>query len=376
MVRYTFAHSDPHDVRSASLELALIIPTFNERDNIVLLLTSLQQALVGIECEIIFVDDNSSDGTADLIASFARDDRTIRLIRRFGRRGLASAVIEGILASAAPACLVMDADLQHDESIIPQLFTAISEPGTDLAIATRYAGGGSIGDWDEGRAWVSRLATRLAATLLRTHISDPMSGFFAVRREAFMEALPQLSASGYKILLDIVSSAPRPLMWKEIPYRFRQRTAGESKLDGAVAIEYGMLLLDKLIGRFIPPRMLLFLAVGAFGLLVHLSVLALALRLSAPFQFAQTAAVMVSMTANFLLNNSITYRDRKLRGWQMLWGLCSFYAVCGIGAIANVGVGAAIYKHGQTWWLAGIAGAAVGSVWNFVASSVLTWKKK
>jgi dolichol-phosphate mannosyltransferase len=362
---------------SSDLELGVVIPTFNEEDNVHALLARLQTALDGIVWEAIFVDDGSQDGTIELLTGIAARDPRVHLIRRFGRRGLSSAVIEGMLASAAPVLAVLDADLQHDEAILPALFATIHEGRAQLAVGTRYAGAGSTGDWQPARVQVSRVATTLATRTLRTNLSDPMSGFFAISREAFLASLPRLTGMGYKLLLDLVASAPEPLRVVEMPYHFRRRTAGESKLDSAVALQFGMLLLDKTIGRYVPLRFLMFLAVGSIGVLVHLAVLGLLIDFSGlSFRLSQTAAVLTAMTANFILNNRFTYRDRRLRGAAFGRGLVSFYLICGVGAAANVGIGTLVYTSDHRWWLAGIVGGAVSSVWNYAASSLFTWSSR
>jgi dolichol-phosphate mannosyltransferase len=359
------------------IEVTVVVPTLNESVNVEPLLERLAVALAGVEWEAIVVDDGSTDGTAELVTEIAQRDRRVRLVRRYGRRGLASAVIEGMLASTAPVVAVIDGDMQHDEAILPALYRAVAEGGCDLAVGTRYAEGGGIGDWCAGRARASRLATRLAAPLLKTPLSDPMSGFFAVRREAVLEALPRLSAIGYKILLDLVASSPRPLKVSEIPYGFRTRQGGESKLDSAVALEYAELLLDKLVGRFVPVKLILFCAVGGLGVFVHLALLAVAYSLfGAGFAAAQAIAVIGAMTFNFILNNELTYRNRRLRGGAWLKGLASFWFVCSLGAFANVGVGSLVHSSHYQWWVAGLAGAAIGSVWNYVASGWLTWSRR
>ncbi|MBA3898316.1 MAG: glycosyltransferase family 2 protein [Sphingomonadaceae bacterium] len=358
------------------LQLAVIAPTLNERGNIEPLLAALERALDGIEHEVIFVDDGSTDGTAERVAEIGRTDRRVRIISRYGRRGLSTAVIEGMMATAAPIVAVIDADMQHDESILPALYRAVAEDGADLAVGTRYASGGSVGDWDEGRAKASALATRLAGLVLKTPLSDPMSGFFAIRRDLVRELQPRLSAIGFKILLDLAASSPRSLKVVEIPYRFRDRAAGTSKMGSAVAVEYLLLLVDKSVGRFLPTRLLLFFAVGGLGLGVHLVTLRFALAVGALFAEAQAVAVAVAILFNFALNNALTYRDRQLRGWAFVRGLLSFYLVCGIGAIANVGVGALAFSNHYRWWVAGVAGAVIGSVWNYAASSFVTWRRR
>ena len=364
-------------VRDAPLQLCVVVPTLNEAGNIRPLLERLGIALAGIEWEAIFVDDGSTDGTPEQLTEIAQDDRRVRMIRRIGRRGLASAVIEGALASTTPIIAVIDADLQHDEKILPDLVRAIAVDGNELAIGTRYAGNGSTGDWAEDRLKISRFATALASPIMKTRMSDPMSGLFAVRRDILLEAAPRLSTVGYKILLDLVASHPRPLAVAEVGYTFGARQHGESKLDEMVALEYVELLLDKAFGRFVPVKLVQFGAIGMLGVGVHLTLLYLALNLvGAPFATAQAAAVIGAMTFNFALNNKFTYRDRKLTGWAWVGGLFSFYLVCSLGAVANVGIGSLVYEQYHGWWIAGIAGAIVGSVWNYVASSWLTWTRR
>ena len=359
------------------LELTVVIPTLNEVGNVEPLLERISLALAGVEWEAMFVDDGSTDGTAELITRLAQSERRIRLIRRIGRRGLSSAVVEGALASTCPVIAVIDADLQHDEAILPDLYRAIKDHGHELAIGTRYCQGGSTGEWDEGRRKISRFATRLAAPIMKTPLTDPMSGFFAVRRDVLLDAAPNLSSVGYKILLDLVASHPRRLSVAEIGYTFGSRTSGASKLDQMVALEYVELLLDKTIGRFVPVKLVQFGAIGPVGVGVHLAVLFMLLNAAGiGFAVAQAGAVIGAMTFNFALNNRFTYRDRQLKGAAWITGLLSFYLVCSLGAIANVGIGSLVYDRLPEWWLAGIAGAIVGSVWNYVASGWLTWTRR
>jgi dolichol-phosphate mannosyltransferase len=363
--------------RDAPLELTVVIPTLNEAGNVQPLLEKLGVALAGIEWEAIFVDDGSTDGTPDLLTSIAQNDRRVRMVRRIGRRGLSSAVVEGALASTTPIIAVIDADLQHDERILPDLYKAIANDGNELAIGTRYAGNGSTGEWDDKRLKISRFATALASPIMKTRLSDPMSGFFAVRRDVLLEAAPGLSNVGYKILLDLVASSPRTLKLAEVGYTFGTRQSGESKLDEMVALEYIELLLDKTIGRFVPVKLVQFGAIGVLGVGVHLALLYLTLNvLGAAFAAAQATAVVGAMTFNFALNNRFTYRDQQLKGLAWVGGLLSFYLVCSIGAIGNVGIGSLVYEQFHGWWMAGIAGAIVGSVWNYVASGWLTWTKR
>jgi dolichol-phosphate mannosyltransferase len=356
-----------------ALQVSLVIPTLNEAGNVDELLQRIERVLVAHEWEAIFVDDDSTDGTADLVRRRARDDRRVRCLQRVGRRGLSTACIEGALASAAPVVAVMDADLQHDESILPRMLQAMTD-GAELVVATRYAHGGGIGVWDARRAGMSRLATGLARLVCKQPVSDPMSGYFVIRRDAFERSLRNLSAMGFKILLDILASAPRPLQLAEVPYTFRERQHGESKLDTLVVWDFGMLLADKLVGRYVPVRFIAFGLVGGAGVFVHMGVLAAMLKgVGAGFTVAQTTATGVAMVSNFALNNLFTYRDMRLRGWRWLTGLFSFVLACSVGAVANVGVASYLFESRTQWALAALAGVAVGSVWNYVITMVYTW---
>lgn len=371
------AVAPPASGTGLDLDLAVVIPTFNEAANIEPLLRRLDVALKGVSWEAIFVDDNSQDGTASLVRRLGRANPRLRVLQRIGRRGLSSAVIEGMMATSAPVLAVIDADMQHDETLLPRLFEAVRNGENDLAIGSRYVDGGGVGDWNTDRQVASLWATRLARNVVGTELSDPMSGFFVISRDALEEAIPRLSGTGFKILLDIVASAPRRLRLVELPYVFRSRVAGESKLDLLVSGEYLKLLLDKTVGRFVPTRLIMFMAVGSLGLGVHLGLLGMLIATGlVSFAFAQAAAVWGAMTFNFVLNNAFTYRDRRLKGFRFVTGMLSFYAVCLIGAVANVGVGSYLYDMHRAWWVAGIAGAVVGTVWNYVASSAVTWRSR
>ena len=362
--------------QAAPVELAVVIPTLNERDNVALVVERLNRVLAGIAWEAIFVDDDSPDGTADVVRAITARQPNIRCLHRLGRRGLSSACIEGILASAAPYIAVMDGDLQHDESLLPQMLRTIKAEHHDVVVASRYVEQGSVGDWEKSRVKISNFATRLSRLVVKAELSDPMSGFFMIRRTAFTGVMRRLSGQGFKILLDLFASTPRPFSFAEVPLHFRERLHGESKLDTLVAWEYLMLLLQKLIGPAVPVRFLLFSLIGGMGVAVHLTTLWTALHAAhASFPVAQATATLVAMTFNFLLNNLFTYRDRRLRGWRLLGGLGSFYAVCGLGAAANVGIAAHV-AGAHSWWLAGLAGAAISAVWNYAMSSIFTWSAR
>lgn len=358
----------------ASPELAIIIPVLNEADNVAPLVERLTRALAGIRWEAVFVDDDSPDGTADVVRALARLQSNIRCVQRLGRRGLSSACIEGILSSAAPYVAVMDGDLQHDERLLPQMLAKIRAERLDVVVASRYTEAGTVGDWQRSRVVISDVAGRLSRLVVKADLTDPMSGFFMVERNAFSAAMRSLTGQGFKILLDLFASSPRPLAFAEVPLTFRQRLHGESKLDTLVAWEYLMLVLQKLVGPAVPVRFLLFSLIGALGVGTHLLTLWFGTHtLAIAFPVAQAVATVVAMTGNFLLNNLFTYRDRRLRGRRLVTGLISFYAVCGAGGAANVGVASYVAGGHHSWWLAGLAGAAVSVVWNYAVSSIFTW---
>jgi dolichol-phosphate mannosyltransferase len=358
----------------AGPELSIIAPTFNERGNVPELIERLKHCLGDCRWEVIFVDDDSPDETAEQARILALHDTRIRCIRRIGRRGLSSACIEGMLASSAPFLAVMDADLQHDESLLPQMLQVLRRGEVDIVIASRYVSGGSIGDWDASRAAVSRLATRMSRIVVRAELTDPMSGFFMLRREVLTTSVRRLSAIGFKILLDLFASSPRALNFRELPYVFRTRHSGESKLDSVAAWDYGMLLLDKLVGHVVPARFVAFSLVGGVGVILHFMVLAALFKtFGARFVTAQAGATLVAMTFNFTVNNLLTYRDRRLRGLKWFRGLLSFALVCSLGALSNVGIASYLYQTRFGWIPSAFAGILVGAVFNYAMATVFTW---
>jgi dolichol-phosphate mannosyltransferase len=357
--------------------LSVVVPTFNERDNVAQLYRKLDATLAGIAWEVVFVDDNSPDKTWQVVRELARQDSRVRCIRRIGRRGLSGACIEGILASSAPFAAVMDADLQHDETQLPKMLSLLESGKAELVVGSRYVEGGSADSFDRQRAGFSAFATGLARRVLGVSIADPMSGFFMIRRDKFEQLAPKLSTQGFKILLDIVATAQGDLKTVEVPFTFGSRLHGESKLDSMVALDFLGLVLAKFSNDAVSLRFLLFAMVGGTGLFVHLATLFVALEvLNWPFPEAQAAGALVAMTSNFILNNFLTYRDQRLKGLAILRGLLAFYLVCSVGLLANVGVAFSVYDQEPIWWLAGAAGALMGVVWNYAISGLFVWRKR
>jgi dolichol-phosphate mannosyltransferase len=359
-----------------SPELTVVVPTLNEAGNVEALYRAIAVSLDGIDWEILFVDDDSTDGTLGIVRSVARVDRRVRCIRRIGRRGLAGAVIEGFLASSAFAVAVIDADMQHDERLLPRMLQSL-RGDADLAIGSRHV---SEGRAEGGLSWwrmrMSEAATRAARLLFAIEARDPMSGFFMIRRDLAERIAPGLSSQGFKILLDLMVSAEKPLRIMEHGYEFRPRNAGVSKLDRAVTSEYIGLLVAKASGDRVSARFLSFALVGLSGFVVHLLLLhSLLATMMLSFVEAQLASTIGAMTYNFALNNAFTYRDRRLKGLSLVWGILTFYAVCSVGAVANVGVASWIYGNQPVWWLAGAAGAVMGAVFNYSATAAFTWRR-
>lgn len=371
-------HLSIADDTGAGPALSVIVPCYNERPNVAPMIAKLDSALRGIDWEVIYVDDNSPDGTAAEVRRIARIDPRVRCIRRVGRRGLASAVIEGALSSSATYVAVIDGDLQHDETRLPVMLAELRSGQYDLAVASRHVeGGNNAGLANRWRHALSDGGIWLAQKILPVRLTDPMSGFFMLRRAMFEQLAPHLTGQGFKILLDLVLSAPTPLRVQEVPAEFHERVAGESKLDAQVMLQFAGLLLDKTFAGYLPLRFLSFAAVGAVGVMVHLTVLGL-LRETTPLNFGgeQTIATLVAMVFNFELNNVITYADQRLRGPRLWRGLLLFMLVCGVGAVANIGIAKALYYSNTAWSVAGAMGAVIGVVWNYAVSATLVWRAR
>ncbi len=362
------------DPRLRGAELTVVVPTYNECQNVAALVDRLRSALDGIAWEVIFVDDASPDGTAECVRELALADRRVRVLQRFGRRGLSSACIEGMLASAAPFLAVIDADLQHDERLLPSMLATLRRGSAEVVVGSRYVSGGGVGDWDRNRARLSRVGVRLSRILVPEDLKDPMSGFFMLHRGVFERSRERLSAIGFKLLADLFASHPGPLQFEELPYQFRPRAAGESKLDSVTAWDYAMLLLDKMVGHVVPVRFVSFSIVGVLGIAVHFAVLTPLLRVAhMRFTVAQAIAALCAMTFNFALNNLLTYRDARLRGWRWLRGWFLFVLACSIGGVMNVTVASFIFKSYGTWVIGALGGILVGSMWNYAVTKFFTW---
>jgi dolichol-phosphate mannosyltransferase len=358
--------------------LSVVVPTYREAANVPVLFERLKTTLAGLPWEMIVVDDDSSDGTADVAFALAARDPRLRCIRRVNRVGLAGAVVEGWLSSSADFVAVIDGDLQHDESILPKMYEALAAGRGNLAVGTRVADATAPGGLSPARQKLSDLGAWFFRRLAGAAVSDPMSGFFMIRREIVSRLAPRLSPDGFKILVDVVLSSGGGQKVVEIPYVFRPRQAGESKLSPLVGLDFLGLVAHHASGGVLPIRFVLFASIGAIGLVVHLFVLAGLIEWLSPENFAasQIAATIAAMASNFLLNNEITYRAYRYRGLAMAGGFALFALLCSVGAIANVDIASWLFLREHLWWAAGLAGALVGVVWNYAASTTIVWRKR
>lgn len=354
-------------------EVSVVVPTFNERANVRSLIDRVAAALPARSFEIVFVDDDSPDGTAAAVREAGRADVRVRCLKRVGRRGLAGATIEGMLAAQAPVVAVIDGDLQHDERLLEPMLEAIEDNRADIVIGSRYVKGGDAGGLSATRLWGSRLSGAFARALTGVELADPMSGFFMLRQETVETLAPGLSTQGFKILLDILASARGKLRPLELPYVFRAREAGESKLDARTVIDFLGLVLAKASGNLISPRFVSFLSVGLSGLAVHLSVVALLLGLG--FGTANAVATLIAMTSNFYLNNRITYRDQRVSGLRALRSLLYFYLICSVGAVSGNATALWLHGLGLAWYLASASGAVIAAFWNYALSALFVWRE-
>jgi dolichol-phosphate mannosyltransferase len=362
------------------LAVSVIIPTYNERDNLAVLIPRLAEALATYAHELIIVDDDSPDRTWERADELAATHPQVRCFRRIGKRGLASAVVDGFAMAGGRALVCIDADLQHDPGKVPLLVQALGQ--AEIAVATRYAGDGSTGDWSGRRRAMSRGATWLARTLLRLPTSDPMSGFFAIRHETFQRVAPSLDPRGYKILMELLARS-RVRRVAEVPFVFGERAHGDSKLDGTVVQDYLAALWELRFGHWLPLRFVRYCLIGVSGigiqmLAIHLLRMLPTLR-TGDARLASALAIATAMLWNYILNNRWTFGDvrhRHAAAW--LGGLARFALVCGIGAVISwsVAQGMRTATDGRmNIYFASLFGIAVATVWNYLINSRYTWKQ-
>ena len=367
--------------------VSLIIPTYNERDNITPLVERIHHALRQHSYEILFIDDNSADGTADLAASLS-DKYPVRVIVRRDRRGLASAVVDGLSQAESAIIAVMDADLQHPPELIPDLLKEI-EKGADIAVASRYVKGGGCQGWSLTRRLISRGAIFLAHLLLPAtrRVSDPMSGFFILRKNVVKDA--SLNPSGFKILLEILMVGKFRQV-AEVPYTFVTRERGKSKLSPRQQVDYlkHLYSLMRRTGELL--RFIKFCLVGGSGVIVNYGLYWILTRLAGFTPLDDTAtggiisgnlamaiSIETSIITNFILNNYFTFADRNVRGLKAFFSrLFNFNLICLIGGLIQIGVANLLTITLGIYDLISILIAiAVAMLWNFLLNNWWTWRK-
>jgi dolichol-phosphate mannosyltransferase len=358
--------------------LSVVVPTYRESANVPVLFERLKTVLDGLPWEMIVVDDDSSDGTYDVAFGIAAGDSRMRCLRRVNRSGLAGAVIEGWLSSSADFVAVIDGDLQHDERILPDMYSKLERGEGELVIGTRVSDEATPAGLSPMRQKLSDLGAWFFRRIAGVTVKDPMSGFFMTRRAIVADLAPTLSPDGFKILVDLILSSGGRLKTVESTYVFRQRQAGESKLSPLVGLDFLGLVMHHASRGLLPTRFMLFALIGAVGLIVHFAVLWSLLRGedADAFDNAQILATIAAMASNFVLNNEITYRSMRYRGLKMIRGFLIFAVLCSVGAIANVNIAMWLFQSRGVWWVAGLAGALVGVVWNYAASNTFVWRRR
>jgi dolichol-phosphate mannosyltransferase len=360
-----------------SPKLSIVLPTYNERDNV----EPIAEQLLGLDdlynLEIIFVDDDSRDGTADVVRSLAHVHHEVRLIRRVGRAGLSSAIKEGILDATGDLVVVMDCDGQHEPATVLAALRQLQETHVDLIIGSRFHPQANIRGLSPKRERNSTWANAVARFSLPRYrqLTDYMSGFFVCRLQAVLPYVRRIDVNGFKFLYELLAISGGRLRVGEVPLQFQPRISGESKLNVAVVWDLGISILHTLLLRSVPRRAISFALVGATGIATHLVIYFLSRHfLGATFELAQTFAVIVAASTNFLINNVLTFRTQQLKGLKLLLGLMRFLLVTSMGMVANVGVSSALYHQTSDQpLLAMFAGIAVDFVWKYAASSKFVW---
>ncbi len=360
------------------MRVSIVLPTYNERENVAPLIKSLFTLGSSYDLEIIIVDDNSTDGTINLIKEMSLKDNRIRLIRRVGRHGLASAIKEGLLDATGDFAAVMDSDGQHEPTAIFESIEKLEKEGLDLVAGSRFVGGAEIHGLSSRRQEGSSFANSFARMSLNKryrHLTDFMSGCFVMDLNKCLPLICKVDVHGFKFLYELLAISEGKISIKEVPLQFQPRIYGNSKLDIAVLWDFLISLMHAFSLRLIPRRAISFGIVGASGVFVQLCTTKVLMSFFLlQFENAIPISVITAATSNYLINNALTFRAQRLKNWFLIKGLIKFLLVASLPVIANVGLATSFYQfisNNAIW--AQLSGIIVVFVWNYAASSRFVW---
>ena len=355
--------------------ISILIPTYNEALNIKILIDRISHCLKKIDWEIIFVDDNSPDKTSEKIEYFTKTQSNIKVVNRLNERGLAGAVITGLKYCKFQNIIVMDADLQHDPIYIPKLIKRIEKDDATIVIASRYFQSSTIEDFHFMRKIVSKLTIKIFNMFSYKKLTDPMSGFFIIKKDFFINLSKQLSKDGYKILADIILNGPKTITVSEISLGFKKRNAGQSKMNLRVLWDFLLIIAYCVLKNYVPRKYLSYIFVGCLGLLTHLIFLYVFYKLLLiNFLLSHILATFIAILINFTLNNVLTFYSKNLIGFRWLIGLVNYNIFCSYGLFISYSITKVLSDLNCYWFLAGIIGTFTASIWNFSISKFLVWK--
>jgi dolichol-phosphate mannosyltransferase len=376
--------------------VSVITPTYDEAENLPELVRRIHESLANVPHEIIVADDNSPDRTWAVAESLAADDETITVLRRFHDPGLSAAVLDGMSAARGSYLAVIDADLQHDPAALAPMLEMLRSGNADVAVGSRESEGGGYGEWSTQRRFVSWVATAIAKVFLRVPTDDPMSGYFMLTRDAYESTAAQINPMGFKILLEFIGRN-RDLRVGEVGYEFANRVHGRTKLNRSIIRSYLLAVAELRLGRQVDPVFLLYVMVGALGLVVNSTLFTLFEALGFPLintgvnealdpiYSSFVASVAVTTLLLFVVNNEFTFWEQRYTGWKMLPALLLFGLMTLVGTLVHVAVFSWLQETGFALALLGadaarvlhnLIGATVALVVNWYLNTSFVWKRR
>lgn len=361
-----------------SVELSVVVPSYNELKNIAILLKKLASLLHELQYEIIVVDDNSPDKTWDKVATLSKQDSRIRLLRRFDRRGLSSAILEGFSTARGKYICVLDADMQHDETKILDMIEEMDRLNAEIVVGSRKVAGGGVQGWTWQRRFMSWVGSCISRAVVSSKIKDPMSGFFMLRQDFFRRIVDLLNPRGFKLLMEIINAGNKlnPTI-REVGYVFKDRQHGKSKLNSTVILDFFLSLYDIKLGAVVPFRVFMYCLVGLSGVFINMAALGFFVTVvKLTENSALLCAIFIAMLSNFVCNNLLTFRDYSFSlPSSFISGFIKYLALCSFGALINYTVSMFFFQ--KLFWsiyLSNLIGIAIAMFWNYVMNSKYTWK--